>query len=62
MPTLDVFSLANKKTGSVDLSDDVFGAKVNVALVHQVLKAQLAGRRQGTAKTKTKSEKQEDQE
>lgn len=56
MPTLDVFSLANKKTGSMDLSDDVFGATVNVALVHQVLKAQLAGRRRGTAKTKTKSE------
>lgn len=56
MPTLDVFSLANKKTGSIELADDVFGAKVNVALVHQVLKAQMAGRRQGTAKTKTKSE------
>ncbi len=56
MPTLDVFSLANKKTGSIDLNEDVFGAKVNVALVHQVIKAQLAGRRQGTAKTKVKSE------
>src|SRR5215213_4556638 len=56
MPTLDVFSLANKKTGSIDLNEDVFAAKINVALVHQVLKAQLAGRRQGTAKTKVKSE------
>lgn len=56
MPTLDVMSIENKKTGSITLSDDVFGAKVNHALVHQVIKAQLADRRQGTAKTKTKSE------
>jgi large subunit ribosomal protein L4 len=56
MPTLDVINLEKKKVGSIELSDDVFGAKINVALVHQVIKAQLAGRRQGTAKTKVKSE------
>lgn len=56
MPTLDVYSLDKKKVGTVDLSDDVFGAKVNVPLVHQVIKAQLAGRRQGTASTKTRAE------
>src|SRR5437588_1247786 len=56
MPTLDVVNLENKKVGSIDLRDDVFAVPVNVALVHQVIKAQLAGRRQGTAKTKVKSE------
>ncbi|HAR43514.1 MAG TPA: 50S ribosomal protein L4 [Bdellovibrionales bacterium] len=56
MAKLDVINLENKKIGSIDLRDDVFAVDVNVALVHQVLKAQLAGRRQGTAKTKTKSE------
>ncbi|MBN21685.1 MAG: 50S ribosomal protein L4 [Bdellovibrionaceae bacterium] len=56
MATLDVFSLENKKVGTVDLSDDVFATEVNVPLVHQVIKAQLAGRRQGTVKTKTKGE------
>src|SRR3954469_4169730 len=56
MPTLDVINTDKKKVGSIDLSDDVFGVDVNVALVHQVIKAQLAGPRQGTAKTKTKSE------
>src|SRR3954464_3348515 len=56
MPTLDVVNLENKKVGSIDLRDDVFAVKVNIPLVHQVLKAQLAGRRQGTAKTKVKSE------
>jgi large subunit ribosomal protein L4 len=56
MPTLDVVDQLKKKVGSIELRDDVFAVDVNVALVHQVIKAQLAGRRQGTAKTKTKSE------
>ena len=52
----DVLNQEKKKVGSVELSDAVFSATVNIPLVHQVIKAQLAGRRQGTAKTKTKSE------
>lgn len=56
MPTLDVINTEKKKVGTINLRDDVFAADVNVALVHQVLKAQMAGRRQGTAKTKVKSE------
>jgi len=56
MPTLDLLNQEKKKVGTIDLRDDVFAVDVNVPLVHQVLKAQLAGRRQGTAKTKTKSE------
>jgi large subunit ribosomal protein L4 len=56
MPTIDVINQEKKKVGTIDLSDAVFGAEINVPLVHQVIKAQLANRRQGTAKTKTKSE------
>jgi large subunit ribosomal protein L4 len=56
MPSVDIVNTENKKVGSIQLSDAVFGTEVNTALVHQVIKAQLAGRRQGTAKTKTKSE------
>ena len=56
MPTLEVINQEKKKVGTIDLRDDVFAVDVNVPLVHQVLKAQMAGRRQGTAKTKTKSE------
>src|SRR5690349_11827400 len=56
MPKIDLLNQENQKVGTIDLHDDVFAAEVNVPLVHQVLKAQLAGRRQGTAKTKTKSE------
>ncbi|MBY0469687.1 50S ribosomal protein L4 [bacterium] len=56
MPTLDVINQEKKKVGTIELREDVFGVKVNVPLVHQVIKAQLAGKRQGTAKTKVKSE------
>lgn len=56
MLTIDLVNQENKKVGSVDLPNEIFGVKVNVALVHQVIKAQLADRRQGTAKTKTKGE------
>ena len=45
-----------RKTGSVDLPEDIFGAKVNIPLIHQVVVAQLAARRQGTHKTKTRGE------
>jgi len=56
MPSLELFNQKKEKVGSVNLSDAVFAAEINRALVHQVVKAQLAERRQGTAKTKTKSE------
>lgn len=56
MPTLDLLNLEKKKVGTIDLSDAVFGVKVNVPLVHQVIKAQLANRRQGTASTLNKGE------
>ena len=42
--------------GSVEVRDDVFGAPMNEALVHQVMVGQLANRRQGTAKVKTRAE------
>ena len=42
--------------GSVDVRDDVFDAPMNAPLVHQVMVGQLANRRQGTAKTKTRGQ------
>jgi len=56
MPTLELINQEKQNVGTIHLRDDVFGVSVNVPLVHQVLKAQLAGKRQGTAKTKTKGE------
>jgi large subunit ribosomal protein L4 len=56
MPSLELFNQKKEKVGSVNLSDAVFATEINRGLVHQVVKAQLADRRQGTAKTKVKSE------
>lgn len=56
MATVELINQEKKKVGTIELRDDVFAVDVNIALVHQVLKAQMAGRRQGNAKTKTKSE------
>ena len=53
---VDLFSINKKKVGSLDLSDDVFGVKVNDALFYEVVKSQLASRRRGTHSTKTKAE------
>lgn len=43
-------------SGSVDLPESLFGAQVNVPVMHQVVTAQLAAARSGTAHTKTRSE------
>lgn len=56
MAKIDVMNLKKEKVGTMDLADDVFGVEVNQPLVHQVVKALRANARQGTAKTKTKSE------
>ncbi|GAA3444007.1 50S ribosomal protein L4 [Planomonospora venezuelensis] len=56
MSTIDVLDVSGAKTGTVDLPEDIFGAKVNIPLIHQVVVAQLAARRQGTHKAKTRGE------
>ena len=47
---------AGKSTGNQALPEEIFGGKVNVPLMHQVVTAQLAEARSGTASTKTRSE------
>ncbi|MFC6086633.1 50S ribosomal protein L4 [Sphaerisporangium aureirubrum] len=54
--TIDVLDPAGAKAGTVELPEAIFGAKVNIPLIHQVVVAQLAARRQGTHKTKTRGE------
>ena len=56
MPSTTLFDRTGKAVGSVDLSDELFDAPVNAAVLHQVVTAQLAGRRTGTADTKTRGE------
>lgn len=53
---LELRDIAGAVIGSVEVRDDVFGAPMNTALVHQVMVGQLANRRQGTAKVKTRAE------
>src|ERR1700689_4572970 len=55
MTTFDVFNMEREKVGSLDLSDEVFGAEVKEHLFYEVVKAQLASRRQGTACAKNRS-------
>jgi large subunit ribosomal protein L4 len=56
MPSVDIIDLSNKKVGTVDLSDAVFAAPVNEALLYEAVRHHLAGTRRGTAKTKTRHE------
>ena len=56
MPVVDVYNLDKKKVGSLELSDTIFDAEVREHLFHEVVRAQLAARRQGSAKTKQRAE------
>jgi large subunit ribosomal protein L4 len=56
MATVDVFDLRNQVVGSVELSDDVFGAEVNEDLIYEAVRHYRAGLRGGNAKTKTRHE------
>ncbi len=56
MATLEVVNLDNKKVGSVKLSADIFERSVRKDILQTVVKWQLAKRRQGTHKAKTRAE------
>lgn len=53
---VDKYSIDGKVVGSVELSDSVFGAEVNDALIYELIKSANANLRQGTHKTKGRSE------
>ena len=56
MTTVDVLSPTGQKSGSVELPEGIFDVQVNIPLIHQVVVAQLAAARQGTAKVKHRGE------
>lgn len=56
MATVTVKNVDGKEVGTIDLSDAVFGVEVNEHLVHMAVVNQLANKRQGTQKAKTRSE------
>ena len=56
MPTMKVMDMAGKEVGSIELSEKVFGAEVNAALLHTAVRTYLMNQRQGTQSTLTRSE------
>ena len=56
MPQTTLYARSGEAIGTVELSDDLFAAPVNVAVLHQAVTAQLAGRRLGTHDTRTRGE------
>jgi large subunit ribosomal protein L4 len=56
MSTVNVVSPSGKSTETAELPDEIFDAKVNIPLIHQVVVAQQAAARQGTHATKTRGE------
>lgn len=56
MANISVFNIEGKEVGSIELNDAVFGVNVNEHLVYMAVVAQLANKRQGTQKAKTRSE------
>ncbi len=56
MATISVLNMEGKEVGTMELNDAVFGVEVNEHLVHRAVVQQLANKRQGTQKAKTRSE------
>ena len=56
MANVSVYNMEGKEVGTIELNDAVFGVEVNEHLVHMAVVAQLANKRQGTQKAKTRSE------
>ncbi|SCP97849.1 50S ribosomal protein L4 [Anaerobium acetethylicum] len=56
MANVSVYNIEGKEVGTLELSDAVFGVEVNDHLVHMAVVSQLANKRQGTQKAKTRAE------
>ena len=56
MSTVDIKKSDGAKSGTVELDENIFGIEPNVAVMHQVVNAQLATKRSGTHSTKTRAE------
>lgn len=56
MPKIDIVNIEGKKVGDMNLNETIFGVEVNAHVLHQVVVAQLANKRQGTQSAKTRAE------
>ena len=59
MANVSVYNIEGKEVGTIDLNDAVFGVEVNEHLVHMAVVSQLANKRQGTQKAKTREVRRE---
>ncbi|EQF22360.1 50S ribosomal protein L4 [Clostridioides difficile CD160] len=56
MPKLNVLNVSGQNVGEIELSDSIFGVEVNGHVLYEVVKNQLANKRQGTQSAKTRAE------
>ena len=56
MPKVTIYNISGDQIGEIELSDDVFGIEINENAMYEVVKNQLANKRQGTQSTKTRAE------
>ena len=56
MAKITIYNLRRESVGELDLSDEVFGREVNEGLLYEIVKAQLASKRSGSAKVKNRAE------
>ncbi|NLX69651.1 MAG: 50S ribosomal protein L4 [Clostridiales bacterium] len=56
MPNVDLYNIEGTPVGEINLDDGVFGVEINEAVLYQVVKMQLANKRQGTQSALTRAE------
>ena len=56
MPKVNVYNMLGEQVGEIELNDQIFGIEVNQHVVYEVVKNQLANKRQGTQSAKTRAE------
>ncbi|MDL2259047.1 50S ribosomal protein L4, partial [Eubacteriales bacterium OttesenSCG-928-K08] len=56
MPKVALYDISGAQTGEVELNEEIFGAQVNEAVMHEVVRAYLANQRQGTQSALTRSQ------
>ena len=56
MPKVNVYNMLGEQVGEIELNEQIFGIEVNQHVVYEVVKNQLANKRQGTQSAKTRAE------
>ena len=56
MPKVNIYNMLGEQVGEIELNDQIFGVEVNQHVVYEVVKNQLANKRQGTQSAKTRAE------